>query len=82
MRNLRGRRTTVTIHFIPGPTVEIARTSDGTRWCFGCRKHLPHDLVLLDYRDDDTYHYFGPATVTKCSRCGKDRTRFPGSDQI
>ena len=62
---------------IPGPTKELARESAGVRWCFGCRKHLPHDDVCLA---DEGPSYYDPIWVRKCSRCGKDRTAFPGTD--
>lgn len=72
--------------FIPGPRVEIAREPEQVRWCFGCRSHLPHDWVLLDdVHPDDVRSgraepsYYEPIWVRHCSRCGKDRTQFPGT---
>jgi hypothetical protein len=62
---------------IPGPTKELRRIPDGDRWCFGCRARLPHDDVLLG---DDEPSYYEPVWVCECSRCHKDRTRFPGTD--
>ena len=61
---------------IPGPSHEYRRESDGVRWCFGCRKHLPHDLVVLGDPPGEL-SYYDPIVVRKCSRCGKDRTQFP-----
>jgi hypothetical protein len=59
---------------IPGPTKELRRTPDGERWCFGCRKRLPHADVLYG---DENPSYYDPIWVRECSGCGKDRTAFP-----
>jgi hypothetical protein len=64
---------------IPGPNVEIARQDAGVRWCFGCRKHLPHVDILFDY---DEPSYYDPVWSRKCSRCHQDRTTFPGGDLL
>lgn len=60
---------------IPGPKKELARRSAGERWCFGCRRRLPHDDVLLG---DEEPSYYDPVWVRTCSGCGQDRTAFPG----
>jgi hypothetical protein len=62
---------------IPGPTEELARQDAGVRWCFGCRKHLPHVDIL---RGDAEPSYYEPVWTRKCSRCGQDRTAFPGRE--
>lgn len=62
---------------IPGPSKELRREPAGDRWCFACRKRLPHDDVLLG---DEGPSYYDPVWVRKCSGCGNDRTTFPGSD--
>lgn len=60
---------------IPGPTKVLATRDAGLRWCFGCRQRLPHtDTVLCDEEPS----YYDPICVRRCSRCGKDRTSFPG----
>lgn len=61
---------------IPGPTKVLKLVDDGIRWCFGCRAHLPHTQVLLT---DKAPSYYDPVWVRRCSRCGHDRTAFPGS---
>jgi hypothetical protein len=50
-----------------------------SRWCFGCRKHLPHSLVLLGdvLLGDEEPGWYDPVAVVRCSGCGQDRTRFP-----
>jgi hypothetical protein len=58
---------------IPGPTKELKRIQGGDCWCFGCRKRLPHEQVLLG---DELPSYYEPVWVYRCSQCGKDRTRF------
>lgn len=60
---------------IPGPTVVRRQEEVGVKWCFGCRAHLPHTAKLLDY---DEPSYYEPVWVLDCSRCGQDRTTFPG----
>ena len=69
---------------IPGPSHEYKREPAGELWCFGCRARLPHDWVLIgdpppDPNDPDTFSYYDPQWVKKCSRCRKDRTSFPGT---
>jgi hypothetical protein len=61
---------------IPGPSKVLAEkpAHPCSRWCFGCRKHLPHSLVLLG---DEEPGWYDPVAVLRCSRCGKDCTRFP-----
>lgn len=62
---------------IPGPSVVLKTEDAGIRWCFGCRAYLPHTSVLLD--DEVQPSYYDPIWVRRCSRCGEDRTAFPGS---
>jgi len=64
------------VHVTWGPMREIANARDDrpTRWCFGCRRHLPHTWVMHDY-DEPSYY---EATVDiRCSACGKNRIHFP-----
>jgi len=69
------------ICIIPGPTVELARRDAGVRWCFGCRQHLPHaDVFMADKGWDRGESYYDPTWSRQCSRCGQDRTHFPGTD--
>jgi hypothetical protein len=60
---------------IPGPTVEVRREPAGDLWCFGCRKRLPHEWVLMR---DAQPSYYDPTWHRECSRCHHDRTYFPG----
>ena len=62
----------------PGPTVVVREETAGDRWCFGCRARLPHTCVLLDDPPERQPSYYEPVWVCRCSRCGMDRTRFPG----
>ena len=62
---------TLTVTF--SDAVELRREPGGDRWCFGCRKRLPHDDVLYGER---TPSYYEPWWARECSRCGKDRTAF------
>lgn len=58
---------------IPGPREVLAEEDAGVRWCFGCRARLPHVWRLLG---DPFPSYYDPVWTCRCSRCGKDRTRF------
>ena len=64
------------IHITWGPTKELRREAVGDRWCFGCRKRLPHEAVLLG---DEKPSYYEPVWVYRCSRCNRNLTRFPGT---
>jgi hypothetical protein len=44
------------------------------KWCFECRKRLPH-MLTLSYPIEPSY--YGAHDWWKCSGCGKDRTEFP-----
>jgi hypothetical protein len=59
---------------IPGPTKVVRERPVGDKWCFGCRKRLPHTWQLLDYEEPS---YYEPVAVLRCLGCGQDRTRFP-----
>lgn len=65
--------------FIPGPTKVLLRQDAGVYWCFGCRKHLRHEDVLLG---DEEPSYYDPVWVRKCTSCGQDRTAFPGREPL
>lgn len=61
---------------ITGPRILLAERPAGDRWCFGCRKRLPHTDRLMG---DPPGSYYDPVWIRACSRCGKDRTAFPGT---
>lgn len=63
---------------IPGPTHEYARRPAGVKWCFGCRKRLPHDDVCWG-DPPEVMSYYDPQWFYECPGCKKDRTRFPES---
>lgn len=55
----------------PGDVVEVSRESVGVKWCFVCRKHLPHDYVVKDYSEPN---YYGPWGRYDCPQCHQDHT--------
>jgi len=59
-----------------GAVFEWQREPAGDRWCFGCRRHLPHDWVLRNDTPPDEPSWYEPIWVLECSECRKDRTRF------
>jgi hypothetical protein len=66
--------TTVTGHLCTGgngAVIEVSRESAGIKWCFVCRKHLPHDFVCKDYSEPN---YYGPWGRYDCSGCHQDHT--------
>lgn len=46
------------------------------KWCFGRCKRLLHTLVVF-YEIEPSY--YEPIIEWQCSRCGKDKTLFPGT---
>ena len=64
----------VTLHIAWGPNKLIKTKPAGVKWCFGCRKRLPHTWEMWDYEQPS---YYDPAVVLRCSRCNQDRTEFP-----
>lgn len=68
------------LHVCPGPSVVIATANDDrkTRWCFKCRKHLPHSWKLMDDPPERQPFYYEPVPVVRCSGCGGSHTQFPG----
>ena len=59
-----------------GRTVEEPiRKRRRMKWCFNCRKHLPHMLTM---QREVKPSYYDPITFWKCSGCGEDWTLFPG----
>jgi hypothetical protein len=68
-----------TLHICRAPKVDrwITVADDRpTRYCFGCRKHLPHEWDFGFY-DEPTY--YEPPDRLRCTGCGQDRTEFPGT---
>lgn len=61
---------------IPGPdkVLKVEPDDRPTRWCFGCRAHLPHKWVLMG---DSKPSYYDPVWILRCPQCNKDRTSFP-----
>lgn len=68
------------VHVCPGPSWVVSTADDDreTRWCFGCRKHLPHTWTLLDDPPERQPSYYEPVPVIQCSRCKRDCTVHPG----
>lgn len=66
------------IHVLRTPMHEHKRDPQGEKWCFQCRKRLPHDAVLMVC--DDPMSYYGPHWALECSRCRQDHTHFPGTE--
>lgn len=56
--------------------VEFSRESVGEKWCFRCRKRLPHDFVVMVEEEPG---YYGPTRKFECSKCKGDFTCFPGT---
>lgn len=48
-------------------------TRNRWKWCYNCRKRLPHMLTALVEKAPS---YYDPVIFWKCGRCGKDHTRM------
>jgi hypothetical protein len=60
----------------PGAMVhEPIRKRHRWKWCFNCRKRLPHMLTMSREVEPS---YYDPYVWWKCGGCGKDFTLFPG----
>lgn len=60
----------------PGVMKEKAlRKRSRWKWCFNCRKRLPH-MLTMKYEIKPSY--YDPLIFWKCSRCGEDYTLFWG----
>jgi len=60
-----------------GPTYEEKlRKRKHKKWCFRCRKKLPHMLTALIEKKPS---YYDPTIFWKCDGCLKDFTRFWGT---
>jgi hypothetical protein len=55
---------------------EVRREPDRVRWCFKCRKHLPHDWIVLD--TIEPFSYYDPIGRFDCSGCHQEHVLFPG----
>jgi hypothetical protein len=74
--------TVVTIlHIKYGPSFVLGLSDDDrpTRWCFQCRKHLPHTWALMTDAPELHPTYYDSIAVLRCSRCHGDHTVHPGS---
>lgn len=59
--------------------VELRRIPNRVRWCFRCRKHLMHDLVLLG---DPEPSYYEPTPAFRCHGCNEDHTLGFGMERV
>ena len=68
--------------FICGPSawVELSRQRDQVRWCFACRQHTPHDLIV-EGEPPEAMSYYEPNPRLDCSVCHEDHTDFPGTSR-
>lgn len=51
------------------------RKSAGVKWCFKCRRHLPHDWII---EGEGGYSYYEPTGRYDCSGCHQEHVLFPG----
>jgi hypothetical protein len=67
----------------PGPSHEYSRKPDSrpTRWCFKCRKHLPHEIVVIG-DPPEVMSYYEPIAKIECPRCRGEHVLFPGREWV
>lgn len=58
--------------------VEHKRVPWEVRWCFRCRKRLPHEAVLMVAAEGED-DWYGPHWNVECEGCGGEYVRFPGT---
>lgn len=65
---------------IPGPRHEYSRKPDSrpARWCFKCRQHLPHEIVVIG-DPPEAMSYYAPIVKIECPQCREEHVLFPGS---
>ena len=68
---------------IPGPRHEYSRKADSrsTRWCFKCRKHLPHEIVVHG-DPPEVMSYYEPVINIECPQCREEHVLFPGREWV
>ena len=67
----------MSLHVCRGPEMrEELRRPWQVRWCFRCRKLLPHEAVLYVPAEPS---YYGPNWDVECVGCGEDHVHFPGT---
>lgn len=54
---------------------EVKREPAGIKWCFKCRKHLPHDWIVLATVEPS---YYEPNCRYDCPQCHEEHVLFPG----
>jgi len=60
------------VGYVCSSATELLRTEPaGDKWCFGCRKRLPHTWQMWGSREPS---YYEPTWTCICSRCHRDRT--------
>ncbi len=62
----------MTIHVLAPKGHPVFTGRRRRRWCFGCRKRLPHREMVLFHDMTD----YPPVFWWECPRCRKDRTKF------
>lgn len=68
----------MSLHICWGPAMrEAKREHWQTRWCFRCRKRLPHDAVFMVPVERS---YYGPHWAVECHGCGENHVHFPGCE--
>jgi hypothetical protein len=66
----------MTIHILHVPTHVHSERSDGTRWCFYCRRRV--EFTLRIHVPDDPMSYYGPHATLCCPAGHTDGDLFPG----
>lgn len=70
-----GESTDLFVHIHRTPMREVSRKPAGVKWCFKCRKHLPHDWIVLVTVEPS---YYEPTARYDCPQCHEENVLFPG----
>lgn len=64
----------------PSGTIEPVKGKRRKRWwCFKCRKHLKHTLMVSD---PGPMSYYGPNFWWECPQCHEENVLFPGREWV
>lgn len=56
---------------------EVARKRRRRFWCFGCRKHLMHTLMVFRQTEPS---YYADFVKWECPQCHEENVLFPGHE--
>jgi hypothetical protein len=62
-----------------GTTAPVAGRRRKRFWCFACRRHGLHTLMMFDPGPES---YYGPHVWWECPQCHEEHVLFPGREWV